>query len=164
MSGINMDYEFRQLVEEEGWWMVLRCFDLTKRSTYWNEDKKEAVGGPEYKYHDLIFRGRRVEHVDRNPAEQHESRGMLTDIYRVKFYILSKIRPKREDMIIEIPVDLRHLTEPPKKVNAYEVFNIVHVEHKFSMGLSYSICYAIKETPRNDATLNGPLPVKYITI
>lgn len=36
-------------------WTLLRHFDKTKRSKYWNSDTKEAIGGPPYEYTDSII-------------------------------------------------------------------------------------------------------------
>lgn len=37
-----------------GQWVVLRHFDTSKKSSYWNEETKEAVGGPPYEYTDTL--------------------------------------------------------------------------------------------------------------
>lgn len=37
-----------------GQWVVVRHFDRTRKSKYWNEETKEAVGGPPYEYTDTI--------------------------------------------------------------------------------------------------------------
>ena len=86
------------------------------------------------------------------------------DIYTAVFYVISKIRPKKEDVIIEIQPDLKHLDQPPKHVAAHELFDIKHVESKIDRGLAYSKCYCVKMTPANDETLAGSIPVKYISI
>jgi len=35
-------------------WVLLRHFDKTKRSKYWDKDRKEAIGGPPYEYTDSV--------------------------------------------------------------------------------------------------------------
>jgi len=44
-----------------GKWSILRHFDKTRRSIYWDVDRKEAIGGPAWEYTDylaLMFRTR----------------------------------------------------------------------------------------------------------
>lgn len=37
-----------------GKWVVIRHFDRTKRSVYWNDEGKESVGGSPYEYTDTV--------------------------------------------------------------------------------------------------------------
>ena len=152
--------EIAQMVEEYGWWMVLRSFDLTQRSEYWNDVSQEAVGGPPYKYNDIILKGRRVERVQ-GDTEQTESRQQNTNIYQVVFYIMGTVRPKKEDVIMEIPPQQKQILTPPRRVRPVELFDIEHVEPKIEHGVIVSKCYCRKKTPINDATLTGEIPVKY---
>jgi len=160
---LSLDEHFKDIVREHGWWIVLRSFDLTKRSEYWRAESQEAIGGPAWKYNDIIFKGRRKENV-LGDVETYETRQQLTDVYNVIFYVVSRIRPKKEDQIIEISPELKILDKPPKVVRAYELFDIKHVESKIDKRLVFSKCYAKKQTPTNDTTLAGPFPVKYIKI
>ena len=160
---INLDYEFKDIIKDNGWWMVLRSFNLAKRSTYWDDVSKEAIGGPAWQFNDIIFKGRRKEGI-RGDVETYETRQALMDVYNVTFYVMSTFRPKKEDIIIEIPTDLRFLKKAPKQVRAIDAFDIKHVESKIEHGLIYSRVYATKQTPISDPTLAGPIPVKYINI
>ena len=74
-------------INEYGWWMVLRSFDITKKSKYWDDVTKESVGGPPYEYKDIILKGRRVEKLGQGDVESVQSRQQLTDVYYVVFYI-----------------------------------------------------------------------------
>jgi len=38
-----------------GKWVVVRHFDRTKRSVYWNDEGKESVGGSPYEYVDTVL-------------------------------------------------------------------------------------------------------------
>jgi len=152
--------DISNMIDEYGWWMVLRSFDLTKKSQYFDQQSGEAIGGPMYEYNDIILKGRRVENVGADP-EQTESRQQNTDIHRVVFYILGKVRPKKEDMIMEIPPESKQDPRAPKKTHVVELFDIEHVEPKIEKGVIVSKCYCRKMTPKNDETLVGELPVKY---
>ena len=123
---ISLDFEFKDIVDEYGWWMVLRSFNLTKRSSYWNEASQEAIGGPPWLYNDIIFKGRRVEHIQ-GDVEEFKAYQQFTDIYMSVYYVVSKIRPKKEDILIEIPYALKHLSTPPKNITVHELFDIKHV-------------------------------------
>ena len=152
--------EIASMIDEYGWWVVLRSFDLTKHSKYWNSTSHEAVGGPPYEYNDIILKGRRVEKV-RNDPEQTESRQQNTNVYQVVFYLLGNIRPKKEDVIMEIHPSLKQIGKPPKKIRPVELFDIEHAEPKIEHGVIVTKCYCRKKTPVNDETLVGEIPVKH---
>jgi hypothetical protein len=148
------------MINRYGWWFVLRSFDLTKKSQYWDEVSDEAIGGPAYKYNDIILKGRRVENIGGDP-ETTESRQQNTDIFKEVFYILGDIRPKKEDIIMAVPLDVRQQPTPPKTIVPVELFDIEHVEAKIEKGVIVSKCSCRKKTPINDKTLIGPIPVKH---
>ncbi len=152
--------DIANMLDEYGWWMVLRSFDLTKKSKYWDDVSKEAIGGPPYLYNDIILKGRRTEQI-RGDTEAPQSRQQITNVYKTIFYIQGNIRPKIEDVIMEIRPDLRQLENPPKRIVPYELFDIEHVEAKIEKGLIITKCYCRKMTPNNDETLAGEIPVKY---
>lgn len=156
---INLDWEMRRFVRERAWWGVLRSFNLTRHSQYWNEESGEAIGGPPWMYNDIIFRIRRTEHATMN-AEDWHTRQQFTDSYNVIYYVVSPVRPKKEDIIIEIDNKYKFLSQPPKLVTVFETFKIDHVESKIENKLIYSKCYCTKFTARNDETLAGPLRVR----
>lgn len=163
-SGIEFESSFFEdiqgIIEEYGWWMVLRSFDLTKKSQYWDDTSKEAIGGPPFLYNDIILKGRRVENIA-GDVETPQSRQQNTNIYRTVFYVLGHLRPKKEDIIMEINPDIRQDVKPPRKVIPYELFDIEHVEAKIEKGLIVSKCYCRKMTPDDDKTLAGEIPVKF---
>jgi hypothetical protein len=159
MFDINLDAEMKKFVEERAWWCVLRSFDLSERSIYWDHDKSEAFNGPPWKHNDIIFRGRRVERPAYN-AEDWFTRQQFTDQFNVVFFVISSIRPKKEDQILEIVDELKFLDKAPRLVKVAEVFKIDHVEAKIENKLIFSKCYCSKFTPKPDLTLEGMIPVK----
>lgn len=40
----------------QGKWIVLRIFRIGHYSEYWNEERKEAIGGPKWQYDDFLVR------------------------------------------------------------------------------------------------------------
>lgn len=157
---INLDLEFKRIVQEYGWWIVLRSFDLSRHSRYWDDRSKEAIGGPPWEYNDIIFKARRVENPAFN-AEDFYTRQQFTGIFDVVFFVFSNIRIKREDRIFEIPLDQRFLKTPPSRVTVFEQFDIKHVEYKIERGLVFSKCYCTNMTPIQDETINGVIPVRH---
>jgi hypothetical protein len=156
---VDLDAEMKRFVLERAWWCVLRSFDLTQYSPYWDHDKKQAIDGPIWKYNDIIFRGRRVEIMPGN-AEDWYQREQNSDIFKVVFYVISSIRPKKEDNILEIVDELKFLENAPRLVKVAEQFRIEHVESKIENKLIFSKCYCTKQTARPDKTLQGMIPVK----
>ena len=162
-DNINLDIEFKRFVLEYGWWTVVRSFDISRRSQYWNEKSQEAIGGPPWRYNDIIFKARRVEKSALN-AEDFFTRQQFTEVFDAIFFVISNIRIKKEDRILEIPQDLRFLPTPPRRVKCIEQFDIKHVEYKIDRGLAFNKCYVTKMTPTNDETLLGSIPVHYVNI
>ena len=157
-DGIDLDWEMHEFVRERAWWGVLRSFDLTSRSQYWDNETQTAVDGPKWKYNDIILRMRRTEHSTMN-AEDWFTRQQYTDVYNVIYYVISSVRPKKEDVIIEIEDRYKFLPQPPRLATVYETFKINHVEQKIENELIYSKCYCSKYTPKKDVTLEGAIRV-----
>lgn len=161
MYGIDLELEFKDFVEDNGWWVTFRWFDLTKHSKYYDDNLKEAIGGPKWKYKDLIVKARRVERSI-SDAETFSNRTQFTMEYDVIYFIMSSLRPKKEDMIIEIPENMKYLGNAPKHVRAIELYDIQHVESKIDKKLCFSKCYCKRQIKDNDITLTGSIPVKLI--
>ena len=59
---INYRKEMKGLISgdrigvSQGYWVVLRIMRIGELSEYWNEDIKESVGGPKWKYDDHVVR------------------------------------------------------------------------------------------------------------
>jgi hypothetical protein len=108
-TGIDLRYEMDLLLREFGYHIVIRHFDKTKRSKYWNQTTREAVGGPAWEYTDHVVRARKVlrqTEVD-SPAglEMPHPAGLLS-IPQVTFYVKwDSTLPYdicNEDLILEI--------------------------------------------------------------
>ena len=152
--------DIQRFIEKYGWWFVLRSFDITKHSKYWDSVSKESIGGPAYPYNDIIIKGRRVEQ-NGSDSERPYSRQQVSDVYDATFYLLGYIRPKKEDVIMALSPDVRQVAKPPIKVRPYELFDIDHAEAKIEQGVIVTKCYCMKKVPINDETLTGLIPVKY---
>src|SRR6056297_1687489 len=136
--------DIQKFIEEYGWWIILRSFDLSEYSRYWNKVSKEAIGGPAYKYNDIILKGRRVEHI-KGDTEKPYSKQLVSDVFDSVYYLLGHVRPKKEDVIMEISPEVNQVPTPPRKVRPYELFDIEHAEPKIEKGLIVTKCYCNKK-------------------
>lgn len=59
-GGVDLRKEVDSLLEQYGAWMLLRHYDVTTHSQYWDEDTQESVGGPSYLFTDHIVLTRKI--------------------------------------------------------------------------------------------------------
>jgi len=59
-TGIDQRVAMDKLMEEFGSWVLVRHYDLTTRSQYWNAEQHEATGGPPWEWTDYVVRSREV--------------------------------------------------------------------------------------------------------
>ena len=85
-------------------WALLRHFDKTKRSKYWNADTKEAIGGPAYEYTDSIVPVYMSSFVPRSGVgtgiENIEAAAIITGTRRI--YLQHIVTVDFEDEIFEL--------------------------------------------------------------
>lgn len=66
-ANINMRYHLRGLINGDshnidyGHWVIYRELDHTQRSIFWDDMKKESIGGPKWFYRDYLIRTRRFD-------------------------------------------------------------------------------------------------------
>ena len=89
-----------------GQWVVLRHFDKTKRSQYWNDEAKEAVGGPPYEYTDSVILASKQTafQVSRPSAEVGVNimvpTGAILESYR--YFVRSDVTIEEDDEILDL--------------------------------------------------------------
>jgi len=159
-NDIRLKNEFDALVDEFGWWVVLRVMDLSKHSSYWNEELKEAPNGPAWEYTDYLVKARRVE-IQRLTSEEMQKFGVQYNLGKI-FYLKSNLTPKREDVIYSITTRLNPTVTAPQNVFAAEGFNIEEIERKIEHGLVYNKCYCSYNVPRNNESIEGGFIVNNI--
>jgi hypothetical protein len=90
VPGIDLRREMDILMNEYGHYVIIRHFDKTKRSVYWNNVAKEAVGGPAWEFTDYITLSRRVSRSTLTGTtaglEMPNPAGLL-DVPYITFYI-----------------------------------------------------------------------------
>jgi hypothetical protein len=87
--GIDLRREMDILMAEYGYYVILRHFDRSRHSSYWDDIAKEAVGGPAYEYTDYIARARKVVRASLSGTgglEEPTPLGLITLPY-IMFYV-----------------------------------------------------------------------------
>lgn len=105
---MNLREEFRSLLEDEcggiARWLLLRMF-TGEKSEYWNDITKEAIGGPEYMYSDVLIEGYSAPAVS---GISRKREGVVVvdpaqlDITSEVFYLMYDVPIKLNDEIYEL--------------------------------------------------------------
>jgi len=105
--GINLRYEMEKLLDEYGHWVLLRHYDTTTFSEYYDEITGEGVGGPMYEWTDHVVRSRKVVQTTGGTLSAMEMTtpvGLLTvpySVYYVKWDDMNAIIAPQLDEIYE---------------------------------------------------------------
>ncbi len=87
----------------KGHWVILRKYDRSKPSIYYNKRTHEGVGGPAFVYTDSLLRTRRVPIAFKgHPLEPLKGGKSIEDRYI--YYFEYTTYPKRGDHIIELSI------------------------------------------------------------
>jgi len=156
-DGINLRQELHDIlygtgaITGKGHWVILRKFDPTQYSKYWNPVTREAVGGPAHPYTDHLVRTyRRLVTRDRSAvnADMDAPPGRVIAPYLV-YYFEHTLNPRiGMDQIFELDWEDTVSPTEPVDVNLYrERYNIT-TTHKYRMDgfgrLEYWYC-AVEE-------------------
>lgn len=106
-EGIDLRIEMNRILyggvgrRPKGHWIVLRQYDRTSRSEYYNTRTHEGVGGPAFTYTDSVLRTRRVPVSRRSEKiEDLKVGGNVLDGY--VYYLEYHINPRIGDDIFEL--------------------------------------------------------------
>lgn len=148
----DLDAELRLMLSGEwGHWGILRSFDLTKKSKWWNPQTGEAINGPQWQYRDYLVRYRKVYEPIIDP---HPSTHMGVEAYYPdSFYMASSVRPKSEDIIMEIAE--AEWQNPPRLAHVIRQHQIKLPDNKRDGPLVYTRCYVILRSGINDESIHG---------
>ena len=110
---MDLRKEIENMIENDdggcGHWILLRHFS-DEHSEYWDESKKEAIGGPAFKYADIVMRSYSSPafSVARPPSKAGvqilEPGEILSDT--IKYYFKYNVEVKANDMIYELNEEL----------------------------------------------------------
>jgi len=107
----------------KGHWIVLRHFDRTSKSDYYNEFSREGIGGPTFKYNDILLRSRRVPYPRTDSTEYAKVGNILHDQYI--YYFEYDIVLSTGDQIYELELDDH--TYQPTEYDFAEKYDIKRV-------------------------------------
>lgn len=158
-KSIDLDYHMKEMIAGEwGNWFVLRSYDLTKKSKWWDPHNKEAIGGPAYEFRDYLVRGRLIPKIYRGASKNYkiEDLGELDFLFST-LYLTSNVPLKDEDDVMEIaettsavPLSLVHITKQHK---------IRTIDRRHDGGLIYTKSYTYYKTAIKDESITDPLSV-----
>lgn len=83
-TGIDLRHEMKRIMDEYGSWIMVRHFDRTKHSRFWNPETHESVGGPPWDWTDYVVRYREV--IESTGLEMTSPVGLMTIPY-AKVYV-----------------------------------------------------------------------------
>ena len=114
---VDLRYELESLfngVDKIGRWVVVRHYDKTQYSKYWNEVTKEAVGGPAYVYNDTIVETYSSPNYSsiytRTQAGIQQYEQAVIDLNTVQYYFRYNVVVDSDDEVYEL--DYYGKTEP----------------------------------------------------
>ena len=151
---IDLDYELRVMLSGEwGCWGILRSFDLTKKSKWWNAQRGEAINGPQWEYRDYLVRLRRVYDpiVDPHPST-HQG---VESYYPNSFYLASHVRPKAEDIIMEIAE--AEWNKAPRLATVLRQHQIKMPDYHLDGKFIYTRAYVVLRSGINDESIQSPM-------
>lgn len=152
-GGFDLDKEMKTIISTEwGCWGVLRVMDMTHKSKWWDPKTKEAVNGPQWEYKDYLVRMRRVYEpiVDPHPT----THAGVEAYYPNSIYMASVVRPKKEDIIMEIAE--AEWVKPPRFATILRQHQIMMPDYKLDGKLTYTRAYVVYQTPNTDDTIHQP--------
>lgn len=88
-----------------GRWVIVRHFDKKKRSKYWNDETKEAVGGPPFEYTDsIVLASKQLAFQPTRPATRAgvtlmEQTGVVLENFR--YFIPANVTIEEDDELFD---------------------------------------------------------------
>lgn len=159
ISSIDLDNHMKEMITGEwGRWFILRSYDLTRKSKWWDPHNKEAIGGPAYEFKDYLVRGRLVPKIYRGASKNYKIQdlGELDFLYST-LYLTSNIPLKDEDDVMEIAETTNN--EPPSLVHVTRQHKIRTIDRRHDGKLIYSKSYTYYKTAIKNESIPDPLSV-----
>ena len=133
-DGINLRYEIHGILygfpgkRPLGHWVVLRHFDRTRTSRYYNSFSNEGLGGPKYLYTDTLLKTRRIPY----PRSDTESPTKASTVFSDKmvYYFEYDVQISNGDQIFEL--DVTDHTFRPTSYNLEDKYNVKRL-HPYRM-------------------------------
>ena len=111
-----------------GHWVILRHFDRTKHSEFWNPISKEGINGPAHPYTDILLRSRRMPYPRSDTEEVAKAGNIFSD--KLVYWFEYHVEIANGDQIYELDV-VDHKNKPTS-YNFTEKFDIKRL-HPYRM-------------------------------
>lgn len=138
-----------QAVNRIGQWVILRRFDLTKFSEFYNEITREGVGGPKYKYTDELYLTYKWNSFTSDPFNEQQVPAGTMSVPLVTFFFEYNVNPKEEDDIFEFDWPDHTITPTLSQISKpYSIrYNIKNASsYRLDNGrIEYFECKSVKE-------------------
>jgi len=120
--GIDLRHELDDILNTYGHWVMVRKYDTSTHSEYWDDELHEARGGPAWEYTDHIVRSRKV--IQRSGGvlsalEMPSPLGMISVPY-VLYYLRWDVTAQgigAEDELYEFQWDINRKPGPDEAVD-----------------------------------------------
>lgn len=129
-DGIDLRIEMNRMLygttfkKPLGHWVIVRVFDSSSRSKYFNPYTKEGVGGPSHDFVDILVRARRAPvRMARNSTDESKAADITQHTY--EYYFEYDVPVRDGDQIFELDV-LDH-TNKPTSYNLVEKYDVSRV-------------------------------------
>lgn len=100
-TDIDLRVEFATFIEEHGHWVILRKYDRTRRSIYWDEETQSAIGGPPWEYTDIFVKASKSV-CEPKSTDEYDFRPGSVDLPNDRYYLPYTTDPTLIDVLIEI--------------------------------------------------------------
>lgn len=109
-----------EVTKPKGHWVIVRHFDKTKKSKYFNNYSKEGINGPPHPYTDVLVRSRRMPYPRTDTGDVNKSADIFSD--KFIYWLEYTVDVAGGDHIYEL--DVRDHTLEPTSYNMTEKYNI----------------------------------------
>jgi len=129
-DGINLKNEVHTILygnasrNPKGHWVILRHFDRTKKSSYYNKYSKEGIGGPPHPYVDTLLRMRRRPFPRSDSEDVIKQGSIFSDSF--VYYFEHNVTARIGDQIFEL--DVTDHSNRPTSYNLTKKYDIKRVD------------------------------------
>jgi hypothetical protein len=161
-GGISLREELSWMLNNTGYWVGWRKFDLTQRSQYWDEVAKEAVAGPPWEYTDYVFKSRRIIPGRSSLENEVLQRYGQVESEALIYFVAWNIDIKEEDLLFRIYDETQ--SSKPTRPRIRKVYEITRIEPKIDGDLIFNTVKVKIKNNINDTTLRGYVNTTPLTV
>ena len=153
-SDIDMQREMSDFCHQHGHWIIVRKFDRTRRSRFWDERSQSAIGGPAWEYEDIFVKSiysREGLGILPTHATRTIRLGQMDNKDYV-YYIPHYITPTDRDLIIDIEPCVGPKPRYYKIRQARKIARVDTMRDRWGR-VEFHQVVVLDETPTGDETL-----------